>query len=150
MKSHLHPERPDRLRAIAASLATAGIHLCFKFCLWIKDFIWVDIWKLPNFHYTLDCIAVSFLALVVNLSIIRLISNWQMLTCAGIFPGRCYPIAAREITQEELQKVSDHPLSRRHVRMKLFCLPILSLWIVSGVFIWNCCLDMCGTNKNAF
>lgn len=25
MKSHPHPERPDRLRAIAASLATAGI-----------------------------------------------------------------------------------------------------------------------------
>ncbi|KAL3529320.1 hypothetical protein ACH5RR_008642, partial [Cinchona calisaya] len=43
MKSHPHPERPDRLRAIAASLATAGI-----------------------------------------------------------FPGRCYPILAREITQEEL------------------------------------------------
>lgn len=46
MKSHPHPERPDRLRAIAASLATAGI-----------------------------------------------------------FPGRCYPIAAREITQQELQMV---------------------------------------------
>uniref|UniRef100_A0A5B7BQT2 histone deacetylase n=1 Tax=Davidia involucrata TaxID=16924 RepID=A0A5B7BQT2_DAVIN len=46
MKSHPHPERPDRLRAIAASLATAGI-----------------------------------------------------------FPGRCFPISAREITQEELQMV---------------------------------------------
>ncbi|KAL6994893.1 Histone deacetylase 15, variant 2 [Sarracenia purpurea var. burkii] len=41
-----HPERPDRLRAIAASLATAGI-----------------------------------------------------------FPGRCFPISAREITQEELHMV---------------------------------------------
>ncbi|KAJ8752232.1 hypothetical protein K2173_003868 [Erythroxylum novogranatense] len=46
MKSHPHPERADRLRAIAASLATAGI-----------------------------------------------------------FPGRCFPITAREITQEELQMV---------------------------------------------
>ncbi|OIT05326.1 PREDICTED: histone deacetylase 15 [Nicotiana attenuata] len=46
MKSHPHPERPDRLRAIAASLATAGI-----------------------------------------------------------FPGKCHPIAAREITREELQMV---------------------------------------------
>lgn len=46
MKSHPHPERPDRLRAIASSLATAGI-----------------------------------------------------------FPGRCFPISAREITQEELQMV---------------------------------------------
>uniref|UniRef100_A0A9I9D9M4 histone deacetylase n=1 Tax=Cucumis melo TaxID=3656 RepID=A0A9I9D9M4_CUCME len=46
MKSHPHPERPDRLRAIAASLATAGI-----------------------------------------------------------FPGRCYPIPAREITKEELEMV---------------------------------------------
>ncbi|KAI5660159.1 hypothetical protein M9H77_28952 [Catharanthus roseus] len=46
IKSHPHPERPDRLRAIAASLATAGI-----------------------------------------------------------FPGRCYPISAREITKEELQRV---------------------------------------------
>ncbi|VVA21434.1 PREDICTED: histone deacetylase [Prunus dulcis] len=46
MKSHPHPERPDRIRAIAASLATAGI-----------------------------------------------------------FPGRCYPISAREITREELQMV---------------------------------------------
>ncbi|KAJ4821933.1 Histone deacetylase 15 [Turnera subulata] len=46
MKSHPHPERPNRLRAIAASLATAGI-----------------------------------------------------------FPGRCYPIPAREITLEELQRV---------------------------------------------
>ncbi|XVF09659.1 hypothetical protein REPUB_Repub07fG0113500 [Reevesia pubescens] len=46
MKSHPHPERPDRLRAIAASLAAAGI-----------------------------------------------------------FPGKCCPIPAREITQEELQMV---------------------------------------------
>ncbi|KAA8541171.1 hypothetical protein F0562_025221 [Nyssa sinensis] len=46
MKSHPHPERPDRLRAIAASLAMAGI-----------------------------------------------------------FPGRCFPISAREITREELQMV---------------------------------------------
>lgn len=46
MKSHPHPERPDRLRSIAASLATAGI-----------------------------------------------------------FPGKCYPIPAREITREELQMV---------------------------------------------
>ncbi|CAH9143895.1 unnamed protein product [Cuscuta epithymum] len=46
MKSHPHPERPDRLRAIAASLASAGI-----------------------------------------------------------FPGKCYPIAAREITRKELQMV---------------------------------------------
>ncbi|XP_076888896.1 histone deacetylase 15-like [Bidens hawaiensis] len=46
MKSHPHPERPDRLRAIAASLATSGI-----------------------------------------------------------FPGRCHPISAREITREELLKV---------------------------------------------
>lgn len=46
MKSHPHPERPDRLRAIAASLSTAGI-----------------------------------------------------------FPGKCRPIAAREITKEELLKV---------------------------------------------
>lgn len=46
MKSHPHPERSDRLRAIAASLATAGL-----------------------------------------------------------FPGRCYPVSAREITREELQMV---------------------------------------------
>ncbi|XP_044477246.1 histone deacetylase 15 isoform X2 [Mangifera indica] len=46
MKSRPHPERADRLRAIAASLATAGI-----------------------------------------------------------FPGRCYPIPAREITREELKMV---------------------------------------------
>ncbi|XP_028753868.1 histone deacetylase 15 isoform X3 [Neltuma alba] len=46
MKTHPHPERPDRLKAIAASFATAGI-----------------------------------------------------------FPGRCYPISAREITLEELQSV---------------------------------------------
>ncbi|KAL3639341.1 Histone deacetylase 15 [Castilleja foliolosa] len=45
-KPHPHPERPDRLRAIAASLSAAGI-----------------------------------------------------------FPGRCYPIPAREITQEELLKI---------------------------------------------
>ncbi|XP_057416013.1 histone deacetylase 15 isoform X2 [Lotus japonicus] len=45
-KSHPHPERPDRLRAIAASLARAGI-----------------------------------------------------------FPGRCYPIPAREITRKELTTV---------------------------------------------
>lgn len=46
LKSHPHPERPDRLRAIAASLSTSGI-----------------------------------------------------------FPGKCRPIAAREITKEELLKV---------------------------------------------
>ncbi|XP_024015166.1 histone deacetylase 15 isoform X2 [Eutrema salsugineum] len=51
VKAHPHPERPDRLRAIAASLATAGV-----------------------------------------------------------FPGRCLPIHAREITKQELQMVhtSDH------------------------------------------
>lgn len=51
MKSQLHPERPDRLRAIAASLKTAGI-----------------------------------------------------------FPGRCFPVPAREITKEELHRVhsSEH------------------------------------------
>ncbi|KAF9593135.1 hypothetical protein IFM89_020345 [Coptis chinensis] len=46
MKSHPHPERPDRLRAIAASLSTAGI-----------------------------------------------------------FPGRCIPVSAREIMKEELEMV---------------------------------------------
>ncbi|CAA2970710.1 histone deacetylase 15 [Olea europaea subsp. europaea] len=46
MKSHPHPERPDRLRAIVASLETAGI-----------------------------------------------------------YPGRCFPILAREIKREELQMV---------------------------------------------
>ncbi|GAB4860959.1 hypothetical protein Ancab_036119 [Ancistrocladus abbreviatus] len=46
MKSHPHPERPDRLRAIAASLSSAGV-----------------------------------------------------------FPGKCHPIPAREITKEELLKV---------------------------------------------
>ncbi|KAM7268463.1 hypothetical protein ACFE04_010629 [Oxalis oulophora] len=51
MKSHPHPERPDRLRAIAASLSTAGI-----------------------------------------------------------FPGKCYPIPAREITKEELVKVHNREL----------------------------------------
>uniref|UniRef100_A0A7N0U502 histone deacetylase n=1 Tax=Kalanchoe fedtschenkoi TaxID=63787 RepID=A0A7N0U502_KALFE len=49
LKPHPHPERPDRLRVIAASLATAGI-----------------------------------------------------------YPGRCYPIGAREITKEELQQVHSH------------------------------------------
>ncbi|KAG7577744.1 Histone deacetylase domain [Arabidopsis thaliana x Arabidopsis arenosa] len=51
VKAHPHPERPDRLRAIAASLATAGV-----------------------------------------------------------FPGRCLPINAREITKQELQMVhtSEH------------------------------------------
>ncbi|CAI9276669.1 unnamed protein product [Lactuca saligna] len=48
-KSLPHPERPDHLRAIAASLATAGI-----------------------------------------------------------FPGRCQPISAREITREELQMIHSH------------------------------------------
>ncbi|CAA0394358.1 hypothetical protein ISN45_At04g009720 [Arabidopsis thaliana x Arabidopsis arenosa] len=47
VKSHPHPERPDRLRAIAASLDTAGV-----------------------------------------------------------FPGRCLPINAGEITKQELQMVS--------------------------------------------
>ncbi|EPS65757.1 hypothetical protein M569_09020, partial [Genlisea aurea] len=46
MKSHPHPERPDRIRAMVASLAASGI-----------------------------------------------------------FPGRCFPISAREITREELLKV---------------------------------------------
>ncbi|KAF8103663.1 hypothetical protein N665_0186s0031 [Sinapis alba] len=51
VKAHPHPERPDRLRAIAASLATAGV-----------------------------------------------------------FPGKCLPIHAREITKQELQMVhtSEH------------------------------------------
>lgn len=41
MKSHPHPERPDRLRAIAASLATAGIyfpHACPQRLFWIHVF----------------------------------------------------------------------------------------------------------------
>ncbi|XP_010265266.1 PREDICTED: histone deacetylase 15 isoform X2 [Nelumbo nucifera] len=63
MKSHPHPERPDRLRAIAASLATAGI-----------------------------------------------------------FPGRCLSIPAREITQEEL-------------------LPVHSLEHIEAVEITSCMLS---------
>ncbi|KAF8389798.1 hypothetical protein HHK36_024317 [Tetracentron sinense] len=67
MKSHPHPERPDRLRAITASLATAGI-----------------------------------------------------------FPGRCFSISAREITQEELQMVSytysvskaNESLSNLHAKLR--------------------------------
>lgn len=38
MKVHPHPERPDRLRAIAASLATAGV--LFNLCLPSYNWIW--------------------------------------------------------------------------------------------------------------
>ncbi|KAL4323675.1 hypothetical protein GQ457_11G031480 [Hibiscus cannabinus] len=62
-KSHPHPERPDRLRAIAASLAASGI-----------------------------------------------------------FPGKCCPIPAREITKEELQKV--HSLA--HIEAVEFTSQVLS------------------------
>ncbi|KAK8972257.1 hypothetical protein V6N11_058065 [Hibiscus sabdariffa] len=62
-KSHPHPERPDRLQAIAASLAASGI-----------------------------------------------------------FPGKCCPIPAREITKEELQKVH----SLEHIEAIEFTSQVLS------------------------
>ncbi|CAH8302168.1 unnamed protein product [Eruca vesicaria subsp. sativa] len=76
VKPHPHPERPDRLRAIAASLATAGIYL--SVC-----------------H--INTLESSFC-----------IHNVSKL--AGVFPGRCMPIHAREITKQELQMVhtSEH------------------------------------------
>ncbi|XP_015584442.1 histone deacetylase 15 isoform X1 [Ricinus communis] len=71
MKSHPHPERPDRLRAIAASLATAGI-----------------------------------------------------------FPGRCYPISAREITQQELQMVH----SLEHIQAVEFTSHIFSSYFTPDTY----------------
>ena len=57
-----------------------------------------------------------------------------MLTCAGIFPGRCYPISAREITQEELKKVSDHPLHTRRLQMcRVFSFFLLCLICLTDV-----------------
>lgn len=45
MKSRPHPERPDRLRAIAASLARAGIYLSNIF--YYPSFFWaIDIYHL--------------------------------------------------------------------------------------------------------
>ncbi|XP_039045347.1 histone deacetylase 15-like isoform X2 [Hibiscus syriacus] len=70
-KSHLHLERPDRLRAIAASLAAAGI-----------------------------------------------------------FPGKCCPIPAREITKEELQKV--HSLA--HIEAVEFTSQILSSYFTPDTY----------------
>ncbi|KAL4584198.1 hypothetical protein LXL04_008790 [Taraxacum kok-saghyz] len=77
-KSLPHPERPDRLRAIAASLATAGVSLT----------------TLPFFFNT-------FLGSSTQLP-------FSCVKSLGIFPGRCQPIAAREITREELQMVHSH------------------------------------------
>ncbi|XP_059640580.1 histone deacetylase 15 [Cornus florida] len=71
MKSHPHPERPDRLRVIAASLATAGI-----------------------------------------------------------FPGRCFPIAAREITKEELQMVH----SLEHIEAVEFTSRILASYFTPDTY----------------
>ncbi|CAL1399898.1 unnamed protein product [Linum trigynum] len=71
MKSHPHPERPDRLRAIAASLATAGI-----------------------------------------------------------FPGRCQAIAAREITREELERVH----SMEHIQTVDFTANIFSSYFTPDTY----------------
>ncbi|CAI0473837.1 unnamed protein product [Linum tenue] len=71
MKSHPHPERPDRLRAIAASLATAGI-----------------------------------------------------------FPGRCQAIAAREITREELERVH----SVEHIQTVDFTANIFSSYFTPDTY----------------
>uniref|UniRef100_A0A2P2L5R4 Uncharacterized protein MANES_01G020400 n=1 Tax=Rhizophora mucronata TaxID=61149 RepID=A0A2P2L5R4_RHIMU len=81
MKSHLHPERPDRLQAIAASLATAGI-----------------------------------------------------------FPGRCFPISAREITHEELQMVH----SLEHIQTVELTSHIFSRYIKFLPLSLSClCLLLC-------
>ena len=46
MKSHPHPERPDRLRAIAASLATAGNHyFIFSFVFKVGN-SWAGVYNL--------------------------------------------------------------------------------------------------------
>ncbi|GMI76557.1 histone deacetylase 15 [Hibiscus trionum] len=70
-KFHPHPERPDRLRAIAASLAAAGI-----------------------------------------------------------FPGKCCPIPAREITKEELQKVH----SLEHIEAVEFTSQVLSSYFSTDTY----------------
>ncbi|RWR95782.1 Histone deacetylase superfamily [Cinnamomum micranthum f. kanehirae] len=71
MKSRPHPERPDRLRAIAASLATSGI-----------------------------------------------------------FPGKCFPILAREITKEELQMVH----SLEHIEAVEFTSSMLSSYFTQDTY----------------
>lgn len=71
MKSRPHPERPDRLRVIAASLAASGI-----------------------------------------------------------FPGKCFPILAREITQEELQMVH----SREHIETVEFTSSLLSSYFTPDTY----------------
>lgn len=43
MKSRPHPERADRLRAIAASLATAGIFFVANFVFYVSDLIIVEL-----------------------------------------------------------------------------------------------------------
>ncbi|OVA05034.1 Histone deacetylase superfamily [Macleaya cordata] len=71
MKPHPHPERPDRLRAISATLAAAGI-----------------------------------------------------------FPGRCVPIPAREITQEELQVVH----TQEHIEAVEFTSCMLSSYFTPDTY----------------
>jgi histone deacetylase 6 len=56
MKPHPHPERPDRLRAIAASLAKAGIYLS-KYLLFSLRF--GDYQNLP-LSPTTDILSISF------------------------------------------------------------------------------------------
>ncbi|KAE9467112.1 hypothetical protein C3L33_00965, partial [Rhododendron williamsianum] len=82
MKSHPHPERPDRLRAITASLATAGEGIVVGF----------------DAYFAGEGNVVGF----------RLGGRWGLFLLgfsSGIFPGRCFPISAREITEEELHMV---------------------------------------------
>lgn len=78
MKPRPHPERPDRLRAIAASLATAGTLSLANFLFSVRDLVNPCFWR-----HTRNAILIF----------------------AGIFPGRCHPISAREITREELKMV---------------------------------------------
>ena len=78
MKSHPHPERPDRLQAIAASLRAAGK------CMFLLK-------MMSNFRF---CVFFG--------------KSWMLLSVlTGVFPTKVFPIPAREVTLDELQKVSE-------------------------------------------
>lgn len=58
------------------------------------------------YHLALLLISFQFSFVFDKVILIKCI-NLSNLSHAGIFPGRCYPIPAREITQEELMMVID-------------------------------------------
>lgn len=131
MKSRPHPERPDRIRAIAASLATAGIlslaNFCFRLGIWLipvsRDIQEMWFWSL-QVYFREDAIQFPLEKLhEKNLRwLVANFLNWA-LKCTAVILLSLYPVILYCIRCFHLKI-----LSRKAQQWELTCW-FVTLWI---------------------